>query len=708
MAFFPDAIDVTNVIVLETIRETGLDNRLKNDEQGTGDLKNNQIENKIEATKIEKEIHGSKEHQILPQGENFEHETDTDESDEYVPKEYCESNSDEPYDLENKDPNEIGDQIENDTANEEEVEIEENNGEPLRNKRRRVYIKQDSTYLQNKRSRELGKAYQSKKKSDNKWNYKIERPEKKLKNGCSCKLGKANSVLKCSEVTQEYRQEIFDKFWKMTWPEKKQYAVGLVTLQKVKRRRGTAENSRRNYSSQYCLKCSNLKTYRVCKKMFISTLGISENVIWLWLGKDSSMTEDSGEKKVARLKRLKEKTNLINQLKNFLTSLAKMESHYCRASTSKLYLEPLWQSKRELYRFYKNNWCVEQNYAQAVSITTFCSVFNEMGLSLYRPKKDQCEVCMGYKTKNITDEIYQEHLVLKEEARSEKSKDKLSENDNIVLTMDLQSVLLAPKSKVSLMYYKTKLAVHNFTLYNIKSNDGYCFLWSEIEGSLGSNEFSSILTYFIENMILPTINKSLSKIILWSDGCVAQNKNNVLSNALLNIAIKHKVMIIQKFLYKGHTQMEADSMHSVIERRLRNRDINVPADYVQYCKTARLNPRPYFVKYCSFNFFKNFDNIRFYNSIRPGRKAGDPVVTDLKQLRYNPSGGIDFKLRHTEEWQQLNLRINTRQDAFNSEELPDLYTTKRKITKEKFNHLQQLKRGLEEDYHFFYDNILYE
>lgn len=303
--------------------------------------------------------------------------------------------------------------------------------------------------------------------------------------------------------------------------------------------------------------------------------------------------------------------------------------------------------------------------------------------------------------------MYKEHLILKDEARNEKNKDKLSDSD-IVLTMDLQSVLLAPKSKVSLMYYKTKLAVHNFTIYDIKSNDGYCFLWSEIEGSVGANEFSSILTYFIENIILKRIDGKLSKVIFWSDGCVSQNKNSVLSNALLNIAIKQKVEIIQKFLHKGHTQMEADSMHSVIERRLRNRDINVPADYDHYCKTARINPRPYFVKYCSHNFFKNFESIRFYNSIRPGRKAGDPVVTDLKQIKYNPSGGIHFKLRHIEDWQPLNSRMNARQDAFNTDELPDLYSSRRKIKKEKFMHLQQLKRGLEEDYHSFYDNIPYE
>lgn len=54
-------------------------------------------------------------------------------------------------------------------------------------------------------------------------------------------------------------------------------------------------------------------------------------------------------------------------------------------------------------------------------------------------------------------------------------------------------------------------------------------------------------------------NKS---IILWSDGCCYQNKNTILSNTLLEFTVIHKVIIEQKYLTKGHTQMERDSVHS--------------------------------------------------------------------------------------------------------------------------------------------------
>lgn len=46
-----------------------------------------------------------------------------------------------------------------------------------------------------------------------------------------------------------------------------------------------------------------------------------------------------------------------------------------------------------------------------------------------------------------------------------------------------------------------------------------------------------------------------------------QNHNVTLSNALLELSMKHYVTIIQKYLEKGITEMECDSMHSNIERQ---------------------------------------------------------------------------------------------------------------------------------------------
>lgn len=250
-------------------------------------------------------------------------------------------------------------------------------------------------------------------------------------------------------------------------------------------------------------------------------------------------------------------------------------------------------------------------------------------MALFAPKKDQCEKCTRFSVNNLSQDEYNLHIKKKEEARNEKNKDR--DEQTHVFTVDLQAVLMAPKSQVSSLYYRTKLQVHNLVFYNLKNQKAYCFLWNEVEGGLGAEEFASIWSYFIEKKVLCG-NDNPEKIIFYSDGCTYQNRNSVMSNALLNSAIQNNITIEQKILEIGHTQMEADSVHSTIERAMKNRNVDVPAEYIGICKTARKKPEPYDVTYLDFSFFKNFNTVQFYKSIRPGRGKGDSKVTDIRIL----------------------------------------------------------------------------
>ena len=122
-----------------------------------------------------------------------------------------------------------------------------------------------------------------------------------------------------------------------------------------------------------------------------------------------------------------------------------------------------------------------------------------------------------------------------------------------MFTIDLQSLLLCPKSNAAALYYRNKLSVHNFTVYNLKNNAGYCYIWNETEGGLTGNEFSSFLVHFITTQLLP-VRSNIMKVIFYSDGCNYQNRN-----ALLYLTEKYKITIEQKYLQKGHTQMECDT-----------------------------------------------------------------------------------------------------------------------------------------------------
>lgn len=74
-----------------------------------------------------------------------------------------------------------------------------------------------------------------------------------------------------------------------------------------------------------------------------------------------------------------------------------------------------------------------------------------------------------------------------------------------------------------------------------------------------------------------------------------------MSNALLNFSIQHQVLLEQKFLVKGHTQMECDAVHSMIERKLKNKEIYLPSEFESLTKEARKHPEPYSAKILTHN-----------------------------------------------------------------------------------------------------------
>lgn len=126
-----------------------------------------------------------------------------------------------------------------------------------------------------------------------------------------------------------------------------------------------------------------------------------------------------------------------------------------------------------------------------------------------------------------------------------------------------------------------------------------------------------------------------------------------MSNALLHFSVTRNLEITQKYLVKGHTQMEGDSVHSKIENKIRGKDIFIPYEYVKLTKEAGQTPFPYEAVYLKHTFFKDFSKITYYNSIRPGRKKGDPCVVDIRSLKYSPNGKIQYKLAFEDNFADL-------------------------------------------------------
>ena len=149
-------------------------------------------------------------------------------------------------------------------------------------------------------------------------------------------------------------------------------------------------------------------------------------------------------------------------------------------------------------------------------------------------------------------------------------------------------------------------------------------------GGLDADTFATCLLDYLE---INTKCREASLIIVYSDGCCYQNRNKTLANALSDYTLKTKKPVVQKILEKGHTQMECDSVQAACERALKEKNIYVPSNYIQDITNARRG-HPYKVQYLTHDFFKAYGDLPYYCAIHPGRKVGNPMITDIRQLRY--------------------------------------------------------------------------
>lgn len=71
----------------------------------------------------------------------------------------------------------------------------------------------------------------------------------------------------------------------------------------------------------------------------------------------------------------KTSTTSTHLVKEHINSFPKVESHYCRKDTTKLYLSSDLK-KALMYRLYKNNFCTESNIISPVSFYVYSNIFD--------------------------------------------------------------------------------------------------------------------------------------------------------------------------------------------------------------------------------------------------------------------------------------------------------------------------------------------
>ncbi|CAG9817749.1 unnamed protein product [Phaedon cochleariae] len=231
---------------------------------------------------------------------------------------------------------------------------------------------------------------------------------------------------------------MFSSFWKLgSWGEKKVFVRGLVNTRPVRRRRKmiseAEENFKKSQGHDYFLKTINGNRIKVCRLLFINTLGLGEDSLKRWMketdfstGHNSSTSNSdtsSQSLSIVETKRVKsqetrrsiERKQVTETVMTWLSSIPKVPSHYCRASSNMRYVDNEFISKNNMYKIFKN-WCIDEQ-KKAAHLKLFKTVLIAERIAIHKPRKDQCDTCVGHKCGTVSEENYIAHQQKKNPAK---------------------------------------------------------------------------------------------------------------------------------------------------------------------------------------------------------------------------------------------------------------------------------------------------
>ena len=482
----------------------------------------------------------------------------------------------------------------------------------------------------------------------------------------TCK--KCKEPVCCKKFTEDERNSIHNDYWKIESIEgKRQFLIAHVEeSEPIFRRWGkTSENSKRKNTNKYYL-TKDGDQLRVCQSFFIATFGFSRKFLRVSLKKMGKHGAASPTRRLTQAPPNKLPQSKVDHAIAHLSSFPAVESHYCRQSTKKIYIDPSVDpfgklSNAKLYTLYKEK-CDKDKVISPVSRSTYNKLFDKLNLKIHRPKKDQCQMCneMGSKKamNNLTAEEnvrWDQHLQRNKDVKklkqelSELSKD--PDSRMLCFSFDLEKVLYTPCSKVSVLYYKRKLSTYNFTIYNHATKDGYCYMWNESIASRGSNEVASFLNHFIRSEMK---KGQYQRIVAFSDNCYGQNKNQA-SMAMFNYICSdyHGVTIEHYFVEKGHSEMECDSIHSTVEANSNHIKVHVPIEWEIVVSLARKNLKPLKVIHV-----ERSNILDFMKVAAPFSNTEAVSISECCALRYCDENRVkvEYKKNFDESWKSTKLR----------------------------------------------------
>ena len=431
-----------------------------------------------------------------------------------------------------------------------------------------------------KRNWQLGLEYTSRKNQ-------VVAARKPVANDCQ-HTGLYQDVFHCREFDTHY-VDIHKRFWDSAAAEK-QHFLGRTTEPVPKKQRRTAsDHSRRQFSFKYYLYIGDVKL-QVCQQFYLKCLNIDrkrvEHYYKALLANGTGIPLAIRQGKHPKRKATESQRQAVIK---HISSFPAIESHYCRSDSSRKYIDPLLSVSR-MYALF----CEQSSGPVVIKESYYRGVFNaNFNIGFHVPKKDRCNKCEKFRIlSNATEaekQSYEAHKQCQEQTKLERDNDRAAAKaspEHAFVCFDLENVFALPRANVSNFFYRRKFSVFNMTAHCSLNQEAYCAVWNEALSGRSCNNMASSVVAICERIVQ---TYRLRKLTLWSDSCVAQNRNCAMSYALMEFMQRHPeiVEIEQKFGCPGHSPIqEVDNIHSQIERRLKKHDIYSPVGLLKMLKTV--------------------------------------------------------------------------------------------------------------------------
>ncbi|CAH2001689.1 unnamed protein product [Acanthoscelides obtectus] len=352
-----------------------------------------------------------------------------------------------------------------------------------------------------------------------------------------------------------------------------------------------------------------------------------------------------------------------------------------------------------------------------ISRTKFEEIFHTLNIGIKKPSKDTCGKCDCLRmkitlTSNIEEKLKYQHELDTHQKQADdyyklKVEDKrLSKIDPTTktVTFDLQQCLPTPKVSTGISFYLRQLWTFNLTVHDCDNDQDYCFMWHEAIAGRGANQVGSCIHQFLNS-----IPSDVEKITLYSDSCTGQNKNaHIVAMYFACLKYHPTLKIIQhKFLVPGHTHMESDTDHALIEKKQKKTETQIdhPRDWYQLVRcTGKKHPFKV-VEMDQSKFFNYAKLLKTELQVKKKDETGNLFYwRDIREIMIdkNNLGVMYFKTGINESYRCLSFRKR----GSLAKLIPELqYKGLVPITAKKKDNLMKLLPYISDVFWDFYTNL---